>query len=246
MITEILKGLNIPKECYVNKPIFKKKIRENFTLSLAEKKILENDITNIRLEYNLNKNNINISQYIDEDKRYLEINFLRVEISNINKLKQITAILQNIPKPLILFFHYKNSMCINVSPKRLSKSTNDKLVIEENYFTGWIDLNNMTDIEKEFIKSLDIQNQSFSNFLLFYTSYLDKILALNASKFSGVLKINDEVDTKAILDNISKIDIQIAKLKSKIKKETNFSDKVNLNIELKKLNDKLKDLKSNL
>jgi len=246
MINDIFKSLNLPTSCYINKPIFKKMIRENFSLSLTEKKILENDITNIRLEYSLNKNNINISQYIDEDKNYLEINFLRVEISNINKVKQITAILQNIPKPLILFFQYKNSFCINVSPKRLSKSTNGKLVIDENYFTSWIDLNNITDIEKEFIKSLDIQNQSFSNFLLFYTSYLDKILAFNASKFSGVFKINDEVDRKAILDNISKIDIQIAELKNKIKKETNFSDKVSLNIELKKLNDNLKDLKSNL
>ena len=69
-------------------------------------------------------------------------------------------------------------------------------------------------------------------------------MSFNASKFSGTLNLNE--NTKVILDDISKIDIQIAELKSKIKKETNFSDKVNLNIELKKLNDKLKNLKSNL
>lgn len=246
MISEILKSLSIPKECYINKPIFKKMIRENFSLNASEKKILENDIDSIKLEYILNKSNINISQYIDEDRKYLEINFLKVEISNISKLKKIAEILQNIPKPLIIFFVYENSICINISPKRLSKSANDKLVIEENYFTPWIDLDNTTDIEKEFIKSLDIQHQSFTDFLSLYTSYLDKILSFNASKFSGTLKINKQIDTKAILDDISKIDIQIAELKNKIKKETNFSDKVNMNIELKKLNDKLKDLKSKL
>ncbi|RLA84510.1 MAG: hypothetical protein DRG78_01260 [Epsilonproteobacteria bacterium] len=244
MTNDILKSLDIPKECYVNKPIFKKMIRENFTLNSSEKKILENDISNIKLEYILNKNNINISQYIDEDNKYLEINFLKVEISNINKLKQITTILQNIPKPLIIFFAYKNSLCINISPKRLSKSTNDKLVIEENYFTHWINLAEKNNLEKEFIDSLNINNQSFTNFLSFYTSYLDKILSLNASKFSGTLNINK--DTKAILDDIATIEISISELKSKIKKETNFSDKVNMNIELKKLNDKLKDLKGSL
>lgn len=244
MIADILKGLNIPKECYINKPIFKKMIRENFTLNASEKKILEINIINMKLEYILNKSNINISQYIDEDRKYLEINFLKVEINNIDKVKQIATILQNIPKPLIIFFIHQNSLCINISPKRLSKSTNDKLVIEENYFTHWIDLDNITNIEKEFIKSLDIQNQSFTDFLSFYTSYLDKILSFNASKFSGTLNINE--DTKIILEDISKIDTQIAEVKNRIKKETNFSDKVNLNIELKKLNDKLKDLKSNL
>ncbi len=244
MIDEILKGLDIPKECYINKPIFKKMIRENFTLNSSEKKILAENIGSISLEYILNKNNINISQYVDEDRKYLEINFLKVEISNINKLKQITTILQNIPKPLIIFFVHKNSLCINISPKRLSKSTNDKLVIEENYFTHWINLAEKNNLEKEFIDSLNINNQSFTNFLSFYTSYLDKILSLNASKFSGTLNINE--DTKDILDDIATIEISISELKSKIKKETNFSDKVNLNIELKKLNDKLKNLKSNL
>ncbi len=98
-------------------------------------------------------------------------------------------------------------------------------------------MDNITNIEKEFIKSLDIHNQSFTNFLFCYTSYLDKILSLNASKFSGTLNINNDTDTKTILDDIPKIDIQIAELKSKIKKETNFSDKVNLNIEVKKRTD---------
>jgi len=116
--------------------------------------------------------------------------------------------------------------------------------VEENHFTSWIKLAQITTIEKEFIKTLTINNQSFTNFLSFYTSYLDKIVSFNASKFSGTLNINNE--TKAILDEISKIDEEIAQLKTKIKKETNFSDKVNMNIELKKLNDKLKSLKGSL
>jgi len=246
MINDILKSLNFPKDCYINKPIFKKMIRENFTLNASEKKILENDISNIKLEYILTKDNININQFIDKDKKYLEINFLKVEISNINKLKQIATILQNIPKPLIIFFVYKNSFCLNISPKRLSKSNSNKLVVEDDYFSDWIDLENTTNIENDFIKSLDIQNQPFTDFLSFYTSYLDKTLSFNASKFSGILNINSDIDTKAIFEDISKIDTQIAQLKNRIKKETNFSDKVNMNIELKKLNDKMKNLKGSL
>ena len=49
-----------------------------------------------------------------------------------------------------------------------------------------------------------------------------------------------------ILENIQKTEAQIIDIKNKIKKETNFNDKVNMNLELKKLNDKLKSLKEDL
>lgn len=49
-----------------------------------------------------------------------------------------------------------------------------------------------------------------------------------------------------ILENIQKTEAQIIDIKNKIKKETNFNDKVNMNMQLKKLNDKLKSLKEDL
>ena len=48
------------------------------------------------------------------------------------------------------------------------------------------------------------------------------------------------------LKDIQKIEAQITEVKNKIKKETNFNEKVNMNMELKKLNDKLKSLKEDL
>ena len=42
-------------------------------------------------------------------------------------------------------------------------------------------------------------------------------------------------DTKQILENIKKIEAQIIELKTKLKKETNFNEKVSFNMELKKV-----------
>lgn len=49
-----------------------------------------------------------------------------------------------------------------------------------------------------------------------------------------------------MLKEIGLIEIQIVELKNKINKETNFSEKVSLNIELKKFKDKLNNLKSQM
>jgi hypothetical protein len=244
MIQELIHKLKIPSTCKIGKRLTKKQFIENFSLKANEKKILSSDIENITLEYLLNKNNINIAPFIDEENDYSEIAFIKVEILNQSKLKPIATIIQYIPYPLIVFFIYKNLLCINIAPKRINKNDGTKLVVEELYFTKWIDLEHSSPLEQDFIKSLEVQNHPFTDFLSFYNSYLDKIVAFNASVYSGSLNVNE--DTKAILDKIALCETKIAELKNKIKKETNFNEKVTLNIELKKSKDTMEDLKGQL
>jgi hypothetical protein len=135
-------------------------------------------------------------------------------------------------------------MLVTLSPKRINKGDSSKLVIEESYFTEWIDLQNSSKLQKEFIDSLNVKHHPFTDLYAFYNSYLDKIFAFNASKHSGQLKTNQE--TKIVLEQISFCEAKIIECKNKIKKETNFNNQVNLNIELKKMNEKLKELKERL
>lgn len=243
-MTDILQQLKIPTNCKIAKKLFKKQFTENFSLNVNEKKLLTNDIESITLEYLLNKDNINILPYLDEDNDYREIAFIKVEIISESKLKQISNIIQNIPYPLIVLFVHENSICLNISPKRINKNDSTKLVVEDSFFTDWINTQNFSKLENEFIQSLDIQNQSFTDFYSFYNSYLDKIISFNASKHSGTLNLNES--SRETLQEIENIELSIKEVVSKIKKETNIRDKVTLNIELKKLNDRLERLKVTL
>lgn len=244
MTQELLQNLNIPLTCKVGRKLFKKQFTENFSLSVNEKKILKDDIESITLEYLLNKDKINIIPFVDEEHDYSEIAFIKVEILNVNKLNPIVNIVQNIPYPLIILLACGNKVCINISPKRINKNDSTKLVVESSYFTKWIDLENVDKLEFDFIKSLEIQNQPFTDFSSFYKSYLDKIIAFNASEYTGNLDSGD--NTRELLEKIQDVEAKIAEVKSKIKKESNFRDKVNMNIELKNLSDELKKLKGSL
>ena len=143
-----------------------------------------------------------------------------------------------------MVFADENNICINISPKRINKNDISKLVVEESYFTEWIDLDNSSEIDQDFLKSLEIKNHPFTNFYEFYNSYLNKLIAFNASKYTGSLKQSQ--DTKEVLREIQEVELSIVDIISKIKKETDIRDKVNLNIELKKLNDRLENLKVTL
>ncbi len=240
----MIENFNIPNSCKVGKKLFKKQFIENFSLNINEKKLLSEIVDSITLEYLLNKDNINILPFTDEEKDYSEIAFVKVEILSQDKLKQISNIIQNIPYPLIVVFVYQDFIALNLSPKRINKADSSKLVVEESYFTNWVDTNNLSSLEEQFLENLDIKRHPFTDFLSLYNSYLDKIIAFNASEYSGILSANEK--TKDTLNEIRSIELTIEELKSKIKKETNFNDKVNLNVQLKKMNDNLDELKGRI
>lgn len=241
---DFFESLNFPINTRVSKKLDKKEFLDNFSLNINDRKLLSQAIDRITLENILNQNTINISAFIDENKDYSEIALIKVKISNKEKLKSINNIIQQIPYSLIVFYIFENELCLCLSPKRINKSDSSKLVVEEVHFSKWIDFENLTNIDKTFLQSLNINNHPFTNLLAFYESFIDKLISYNASIYSGTLSISK--DTKQILENIKKIEAQIIELKNKIKKETNFNEKVSFNMELKKLNDSLKDLKGSL
>ncbi|PWE20133.1 DUF4391 domain-containing protein [Aliarcobacter skirrowii] len=241
---DIIKYFNFPNSTLIERKLFKKQFLDNFSLTSNEKKILSECVDSITLNNLLNKDSINILPFKNETHNYQEIAVISVEINNQNKSKEIANIILHIPYPVVLILIYKEQIQINISPKRLNISDVSKLVVEEQYFTKWIDFKNLTSIDETFLHSLNINNHSFRNFLAFYESFIDKLISYNASIYSGTFSISK--DTKMILENIHKTEAQIIDIKNKIKKETNFNDKVNMNLELKKLNDKLKSLKEDL
>jgi len=243
MIENILGYFDFPKETQATKKL-KTYFLEQLDLKTNDKKLIKNYTSSITLHNILSQNKINISKYEDEEKKYIEIYLLSVELTDKSKLKQISNIIQLIPKPLILVFVCNDEISINITPKRINKNDSTKLVYEESFFSDWITLENQNDLVIQFFQSLNIKNQSFIDFYSFYNSYLDKIISFYASKYSGKVEVNKNANE--ILAQITSTEQKINELKNKIKKETSISDKVNMNIELKNLNDNLKELKGNL
>ena len=241
---DFFESLCFPASTYVGRKLDKKEFLDNFSLNINERKLLSQAIDRITLENILNKDTINITPYLDVEKDYSEIAVIKVKISNKEKLKSINNIIQQIPYSLIVFYIFENELNLCLSPKRINKANSSKLLVEEVHFSKWIDFSNLTDIDKSFLQSLNINNHPFTNLLAFYESFIDKLVSFNASKYIGILATSKDI--KEILEEIQNLEANIVEVKNKIKKETNFNNKVNMNIELKKLNDKLNITKEQL
>ena len=241
---DIVKYLNLPSSTSIERKLFKKQFLDNFSLTTNEKKILSECVDSITLNNLLNKDSINILPFTNETHNYQEIAVISVEINNQSKAKEITNIILHIPYPVVLILVYKEQIQINISPKRINITDTAKLVVEEQYYTKWIDTNNLTEVSSEFLNSLDTLKHPFSNFKDFFISLTQSVISFNASEISGKFKSNQ--DSKFILDKINKINSEIQELKAQIKKETNYNNKVKLNIELKNKKDNLLDFKEKL
>ena len=241
---DIVKYLNLPSSTSIERKLFKKQFLDNFSLTTNEKKILSECVDSITLNNLLNKDSINILPFTNETHNYQEIAVISVEINNQSKAKEITNIILHIPYPVVLILVYKEQIQINISPKRINITDTAKLVVEEQYYTKWIDTNNLTEVSSEFLNSLDTLKHPFSNFKDFFISLTQSVISLNTSEISCKFKSNQA--SKFILDKINKINLEIQELKAQIKKETNFNNKVKLNIELKNKKDNLLDFKEKL
>jgi hypothetical protein len=246
VIEDFFKEFNIPASCVVNNTIFKKHFYENADLSKVDKEIFQKDIDKILWLYSFKEDTINIRPYKDEVREYEEIAVIEVVLLNNTKIKRISEIIQRtIPYPVILLFQYGDKILFNAAHKRINKADENKNTVEEFIYTEWINLVSLSHREEQFVHSMNIKGFSFSNFHRFYSDVVDRINIFNASKYQSnfeTLNTKGAVEVKAIADEIEKLDVQILELRRKLNHEIHFNKKIEMNIEIKKIEIRKKGL----
>ncbi|WP_322018750.1 DUF4391 domain-containing protein [Clostridium butyricum] len=246
MAEKFYESMNLYDDCKVYSTIFKKAFYDNADITKADKDILKDDVEKIILKYSLKEENINVSPYKDEEIEYDEIEIIQVNVLDEGKYKKICELIQKaIPYPLILVVKSDNKILINTAYKRINKNDEEKNTIEQFIYTDWIDLNNINENQMKFLQSVNMKNLSFANMYKLYCSFVEKINILNASMLSGdfnSLKNKDIEVINKLNDEVNHIDDEINKLRMLIKKESQFNKKMDMNMKIKKLEIKRKDL----
>jgi len=129
---------------------------------------------------------------------------------------------------------------------------NEKLIMNELIQTNWLDPNQLQPEEQLFVESIQYNKLHKQNLYTLYQSLIQGFIALLIAKQTGLFNLplqseqpsQDEIDQqRAILKTIMQLDREIAKLKNKIANCNQFNEKVELNMQLQKLNNQLKQVK---
>ncbi len=252
-----IRYLDIPKACELNKPIYKKMFLDNGILDTTDKACLKGDVDKIRWLYTLKPSTINIAPHIDSECEYPEVAVLHVELSNPKRIKRIAHFInRSIPYPLVLLFtHHSDGqdyLAISLADKRINQADKEKWVIEDSIYSGWISFTNQNDHEATFLASLHIGNLPFKNFWIFYQALMERVIAINCAYHSGSFNLVDDNKQQVnqnrleMLRELEKLDTQKAEITNKLKKEKQMGKQVDLNTQVKNINDKIAQIKSSL
>lgn len=224
------KFFNIPQVCEVNNTIFKKLFYENGDIKAINKAIFIEVIKKITWLYSLKTENTNIQPYKDETREYVEIEFIELELNedkNINRMAEI--IMRTIPYPMVLIFRLKENLKFFVAHQRNNLNDSSKNTLEEIISTDWLG------IESKLLEKLDIQTMRFNNFYNLYIDIVDVISIYNVSDIITDSTLITGAEARLLFAEIQDIEQQIETLRYKLKTEVQFNRKMELNIEIKKL-----------
>lgn len=253
----LLEHLDIPSDCRLDKPVFKKLFLGNGILDVTDKKCLKEDVIRVRWLYTLKPSTINIAAYCDSIREYPEVTVLHVELSNPNRMARIAHFInRSIPYPLILLFTIEDdggtNISISLADKRINQADREKWVLVDSVRSGWLSLVNQSELESEFLNSLKITDLPFTNFWHFYQALMDRVIAINCASHNGVFTLDTQsskeqgIGRLEKLRELEKLDAQKWKIANKLKKERQMGRQVELNTRVKIINDRINEIKCSL
>ena len=113
--------------------------------------------------------------------------------------------------------------------QRINLNDKSKNTINEFVQTQWLTA------EDQLFKNLDIRNLNQSNCFALYSDIVDAISKYNVKLITGENTEISGEEARALLNKIAKIDQRIAALRFALKKETQFNRRMEISIEIKKL-----------
>lgn len=226
----------ISERCYVNQIIFKKDFLNNADLNKNEVKILTEQIDKIILHSQLAESTSNIKAYKDDIREYTLINLFTVEVKGKANTQSISQLIMSaIPYLSIIVFKQNGKMQLSVCHQRTNQSDNTKNVLDEIIMSEWIEYNDTL---------FDINSMSMTNCFTLYSDIVDFISIENAKLLVDTKVLTGE-EARIISEKIADIENQISKLRLKLKKESDFDNKIDINMKIKKLEKNLIKIKEN-
>ncbi|BCA95208.1 hypothetical protein TUM19329_15690 [Legionella antarctica] len=262
---DFLARLDVPKTCELNKPIFKKMFLDTTDgkkdiLDATDKKALKEDVKKIRWLYTLKSNTINIASYTDKTREYPEVAILHIELSRPDRFKRTSQFINRaIPYPLVLIFtcviEREQRLCLTLADKRINQADKEKWIIEDCIHTKWISMSSVSAAELKFFESLKVSSLPFTNFFAFYQALIKRVIAIKCAEHSGDFSIeragnpSEKMSNTLRLDKLrelEKLDSQRLEISKKLKNIKQMGKKIELNTQIKKINDKIANIKSSL
>jgi len=235
----VVNALAIPRDALVDQRVPKKLLVEQGAPTAADKRKIMDGIEELHWIAALKPTNIGVPAFQDATREYLEISILTAALRPVAKPARLIELIHRaIPYPLFLVSEHNGGITLSLAHKRWSQGEGGKVVIEDVHQTL---LNAATASPEEscFLENLAVSRIPARDLFALYDGWLDRLAALEAARITGRFLLPESPErAAAVSDGLgmhARLKRELAILRARADKEKQLNRRVELNLEIKRL-----------
>lgn len=249
----VIQVLDLPDSCWVGQRVPKKLLLENSTATVADKRLITDNISEIQWIAALKPNTIGVPDYRDTKREYLEIAVLSVTLRGVVKparrARLAELIHRAVPHPMMLQLVEGQKLTLFLAHKRWAQNEFGRVVLEGGLVyvslfpvkaeTSSIAHPIYPEVERAFMQSLSITRQPQTTLYSLYQGWIDCVQALLAARLTGSYRTaatqeQSEARRQALAD-YERLEEEIIRLRGQAVKEKQMARQVEINLQLQGL-----------
>lgn len=246
-VSAIIDALNLPPECRVGQRVPKKLLVENGAPTAGDKRQINDGIEELIWAAALKPATIGVPEYRDEIREYLEISVLSLVLRPKGREGRLAELIHRaIPYPVLLLTSTSDTVTLSMAHKRWSQNEARKTVLEG-------DVARCSLIEDPavpaFLESLSLTAQPRTHLLLLYQGWINCVEAFQAAQITGCFAPaqGEAASARSIaLVEYDRITRQVATLRAQAARESQINRRVEMNLEIRRLENDLAKAKGQL
>jgi len=239
-VAPVINALALPPDACVDQRVPKKLLTEQGAPTAADKRQIQDGIEELCWVAALKPINIAVPAFRDDVREYLEIAVLTATLrAGAKPTRLIELIHRAIPYPLVLVAAHGDTVSLSLAHKRWSQGETGRVVIEDVHRTAPFRPDAPKAEEALFLVSLAVASLPNRDLFALYQGWLDRAAALAAAQITGTFAPPDSADrASALRDGLyihARLQRDLAALRAKADREKQLNRRVELNLEIKRL-----------
>jgi hypothetical protein len=236
----LLDALDLPASARVDKRVPKSMLHEHGAPTASDKRQINEGIEQLVWVAALKPTTIGVTEYRDELREVLEIAVLQLTLRAAAKVGRLIELVHRaVPYPVLLVADQGCNASLSLAQKRWSQAEAGKTVLEGDVVTVEWDAEQDAERWPAFSNALGLDQQPRTTLEALYQGWIDTVLALQAARMTGAFSAPTNPEQaghrRQALQECERLAREIARLRATAAKEKQMARRVDLNLELKRL-----------
>ncbi len=243
---EVIASLRLPAEARVDRRVPKKLLADQGAKAQGDRRRIVEGLDDLRWVAALKPSNVGVPAFRDDARDYLEIAVLAAGLRSQARAPRLVELIHRaVPYPVLLVAAQADAVFVSAGHKRRSAAEAGEVVLDEVRVTALRHAGGRTEgdpaIDAAFLASLALSAQPSRDLQALYQGWLDRIVAHRAAVITGDYAPPGAPDDPraaerpAALSAHEELGRSIDRLREEAARATQIARRVELNVEIKRL-----------